>query len=147
MKSEPAAFGIADLQKRKTSFWDGVRNYQVRNMFRDEFGVGDRALFYHSSCGEIGVAGEMEVVSEAEVDLTQFDAESEYFDQKSKTDAPPWLGVKVRFVAAFPTVVTLAQLRTNPKLSGMAILQRGNRLSVVPLKKAEFEEVLKMAGQ
>ncbi len=144
MKSEPDAYGITDLEKDRQTFWDGVRNYQVRNMFRDEFRVGDRALFYHSSCDTVGVAGEMEVVSEAKPDQTQFDKKSEYYDPKSTKDNPRWLGVEVKYTQTFEAVITLDELRNNPRLANLRILKPGNRLSVIPITKTEYNAVLKM---
>lgn len=145
MKSEPDAFGIDDLKAKGEATWDGVRNFQVRNMMRDLMSVGDRALFYHSSCKDVGVAGEMEIVSAAFPDATQFDKKSEYYDVKSKAESPQWLAVEVRYVKTFPRLVTLAELRGDPALAQLRILERGNRLSITEVSKKEFERIVKLA--
>ena len=145
MKSEPSEFSINDLKKVGTEPWDGVRNYQVRNMFRDEFRVGDSALFYHSNCAEIGVVGEMEVVSEAYPDPTQFDLNSDHYDQKSDPEQPRWLLVDVQFTKKYPCVVTLAELKANPRFSDMPLVQKGNRLSVMPITKQHYQAITKLA--
>ncbi len=142
MKSEPSAFGIADLAAKKEAFWDGIRNYQVRNLLRDEMRVGDRALFYHSSCSLVGVAGEMRIAGVATVDQTQFDPKSEYYDAKSSPAAPRWLGVPVHYERTFPHLVTLYELRREPSLTGLRILARGNRLSVTQVTRGEFERIV-----
>lgn len=146
MKSEPAVFGIADLQAKKISIWDGIRNYQVRNLLRDVFAVGDKALFYHSSCEHVGVAGEMEVVRAAYPDPTQFDKDSHYYDAKSPTDTPRWLAVDVRYGSTFSKLVTLASLRADPKLAQLHVLERGNRLSVTVVTKAEYEYIVTLGN-
>lgn len=143
-KSEPEAFSIADLAKKGEALWDGVRNYQVRNLLRDEVQVGDRALFYHSSTKEVGVVGEMEVVGEAVPDPLQFDPKSQYYDPKSTKVAPRWLAVTVRYVRTFPHLVPLSLLRTDPVLSGMRILERGNRLSITAVTKAEYDRIVQL---
>ena len=145
MKSEPTEFSITDLARVKTEPWDGIRNYQVRNMFRDMFAVGDRALFYHSNAEEIGVVGEMEVVSEAYPDPTQFDPDNSHFDAKSSPDKPRWLLVEVQFVAAFPRTVTLAELKQQPQFADLPIVQKGNRLSVVELSQQQYNAIVKIA--
>jgi predicted RNA-binding protein with PUA-like domain len=146
MKSEPSAFSIADLEKKGQAFWDGIRNYQVRNMLRDEMRVGDRALFYHSSAGsETGVVGVMEIVSEACPDNTQFDQKSKYYDEKSDRKNPRWLGVEVRFVEKLPRLVTLTELKEEAILADMPLVQKGNRLSIMPLAKIQYERILKIA--
>lgn len=147
MKSEPAAFGINDLEHLGESPWDGVRNYQVRNMMRDQMRVGDRALFYHSSTKEVGVAGEMEIVSEAFVDPTQFDKKSQYYDDKSTRENPRWLAVMVRHVRTYPKVVALSELRRDPALVKLRILERGNRLSVTEVTQKEYERIVTLAGK
>lgn len=144
MKSEPDAFSIDNLKQAKTQFWDGVRNYQVRNMFRDEMKVGDRAFFYHSSCKEIGIVGEMEVIKAAEVDPTQFDPKSDYFDPSSKNDAPRWLGPTVKFVEKFKRILTLEEIKKQPRLQKLMIVEKGNRLSVTKISKAEYLELKKL---
>lgn len=146
MKSEPEVFGIDHLKKKKIATWDGVRNYQVRNLLRDEVRVGDRALFYHSSTKDVGVVGEMEVVGEAFPDPLQFDSKSEYYDKGSKKELPRWLAVKVKYVRTFPRLVSLAELRTDPTLASMRILRRGNRLSITAVTEKEYERIVKLGG-
>ncbi len=146
MKSEPSCYSIDDLKKDKIEKWDGVRNYQVRNMMRDDMKVGDRALFYHSNAGTMtGVVGEMEVVREAYPDPTQFDPKSEHPDPKSTPDNPRWLCVDVKYVSSFPKVVSLLEMKLDPKFQDMPVLRRGNRLSVMPISKKHYEHVLKLA--
>ncbi len=146
MKSEPSVYGIADLERERRTSWGGVRNYQVRNMFRDQFARGDLAFFYHSSCEEPGVVGTMEVAGAAYPDPTQFDPESEYFDPRSRPEDPPWLAVDVRFKARFGRPVGLELLRAEPALAGLLILRRGNRLSVTPVEPAEARAIQGLAG-
>ena len=128
MKSEPSVYGIDDLEKGRRTSWGGVRNYQVRNMFRDDFAKGDLAFFYHSSCDEPGIFGTMMVASPAYADPTQFERMSDYFDPKSRPETPTWLAVDVRFKRRFPRPLSLDVLRQHQELAGMQILRRGNRL-------------------
>jgi predicted RNA-binding protein with PUA-like domain len=144
LKSEPQEFGIDDLQRVGEQVWDGVRNYQVRNFFRDIMKPGDRALFYHSSCKDVGVAGEMEIVAPAEVDPTQFDTKSKYYDPKSTKDSPRWLGPKVRFVSKFNKFVPLSTIRADKRFADMILLRTGNRLSAFPVTKAEYNALVKL---
>jgi len=146
MKSEPDEFSIDDLAraKNRSTPWFGVRNYQARNFMRDQMKVGDRAFFYHSSCPEPGIAGICEVSAPAYPDATQFERKSPYFDAKSTKDAPRWVNVDVRFVEK-TRLVSLAELRADPALARMRILQRGNRLSVTPVDPAEWAHVVKLA--
>ena len=145
MKSEPNEFSVTDLKQVGVEPWDGGRNYQVRNMFRDEFKIGDKALFYHSNCTEIGVVGEMEVVSEAYPDPTQFDPKSDHYDPKAKPDNPRWLLVDVQFVAIFPRTVTLEELKNNDTFSNLPLVQKGNRLSVMPITKRHYQAITRLA--
>ncbi len=138
MKSEPSEFGITDLEQKGESLWDGIRNYQVRNLIRDVMRVGDRALFYHSSCKEVGVVGEMEIVGAPLPDPTQFDPKSHYYDPKSPRENPRWLAIPVRHISTWPRTVTLAELRANPALKNMTILKAGNRLSITEISKEEY---------
>ena len=143
LKSEPDVFGIDDLAHApsRTTGWEGVRNYQARNMLRDDFRQGDRAFFYHSSCAVPGVAGVVEVVREAYPDPTQFDATSEYYDAGSTRAAPRWFSVDVQLEKRIEPVITLPELREHAAgaLREMLILKRGNRLSVTPLTAAEWQ--------
>jgi predicted RNA-binding protein with PUA-like domain len=140
MKSEPDVFGIDHLAAapRKTTAWWGVRNYQARNFMRDDMRVGDLAFFYHSSCGEPGIAGIMRVSKRAYPDATQFDPRSEYFDAKSTREAPRWVNVDVTLVRK-TRLLPIHELRTYPRLADMRLLQRGNRLSITPVTQAEWD--------
>jgi predicted RNA-binding protein with PUA-like domain len=144
MKSEPSEFSIHDLELKGESLWDGIRNYQVRNLIRDVMRVGDRAFFYHSSCKEVGVAGEMEIVGEPVPDPTQFDPKSHYYDSKSPRENPRWLAIPVRHIATWGRVVSLAELRQEPKLQNLTILKTGNRLSITEITKEEYMLLKKM---
>ena len=146
MKSEPDVFGIDHLyaEKRKTDHWDGIRNYQARNFMRDDMRKGDLSFFYHSNCDEPGIVGIMEIVKQAYVDHTQFDANEKYFDPKSKPDNPRWLMVDVKFKEKFKQTISLKALKANPKLTDMRLVQKGNRLSIMPVTKKEWEIINKM---
>jgi predicted RNA-binding protein with PUA-like domain len=144
LKSEPQEFGIDDLKRVGEQVWDGVRNYQVRNSFRDIMQAGDMALFYHSSCKEVGVVGEMEIVLPAEVDPTQFDSKSKYYDPKSSKESPRWLGPKVRFVSKFNKLVPLAEIRADERFAKMILLRVGNRLSAFQVTKTEYNSLVKL---
>ena len=144
MKSEPDVFSIDHLQKKQVEPWTGVRNYQARN-FMKEMKRGDQVLFYHSSADHVGVAGLMEVAREAYPDPTQFDKKSEYFDEKATKEKPRWEMVDVQFLEKFKQLVTLAELRAEPKLAGLILLQKGTRLSVIPVEKNHFQLIQKMS--
>jgi predicted RNA-binding protein with PUA-like domain len=145
-KSEPEEFGIDDLKKKrsKTEHWDGVRNYQARNFMRDDMKIGDQGFFYHSNCDVPGIVGIVEVVKEGYVDHTAFDPDDKHYDPKSDPDKPRWFMVDVKFVERFPDTISLQQLKTNPKLADMRLVQKGNRLSVMPVEKKEWTAILKM---
>lgn len=147
MKSEPSVYGIDDLRRDKRTSWGGVRNYQVRNMFRDDFAKGDLAFFYHSSCAEPGIVGTMKVLGKAYPDPSQFDPESEYFDSRSRPESPAWLAVDVQFQRRYPRPLSLDVLRRHPALEGMLILRRGNRLSVTPVTDDEAQFILSLAAE
>ena len=144
MKSEPTVFGIDHLAgaPRQTTSWDGVRNYQVRNMLRDDVRQGDQAFFYHSGCAVPGIAGIVNIVSAAHPDATAFDPSSEYYDAKSTFAEPIWYSVDVELAQRFATLVTLPQLRGEKALKSMKLLQRGNRLSITPVRAAEWVHIL-----
>lgn len=142
MKTEPDAFSIDDLARVGTEPWTGVRNYQARNYMRDGMQPGDGVLFYHSSCAEPGVAGLAEVAGDAYPDPTQFDRKSPYFDPLSRREQPRWMLVDVRFKRRLARTITLAELKAQPRLDGFALLQRGNRLSVLPVSKAQWTAIL-----
>lgn len=147
MKTEPGVYSIDDLKRDGKTYWEGVRNYQARNFIRDEMRPGDKVLFYHSSTTPPGVAGLAEVVSEAYPDPTQFDEASPFFDPKATESEPRWFLVEVRAVRALPRLVSLAEMKGDPALSEMRLVQRGNRLSVMPVREAEYGRVLELAGQ
>lgn len=144
MKSEPSVFGIDDLAKRpkQTEPWDGVRNYQARNMMRDEMQPGDQAFFYHSNCEMPGIVGLMEIVSAGYPDFTAFDPKHRYYDPKSDPDKPRWFLVDVRLQRKFKETIALSLLREKKPLANMKILQRGSRLSITPVTKKEWEYIL-----
>jgi predicted RNA-binding protein with PUA-like domain len=146
MKSEPDVFSFEDLKKRpkQTEPWNGVRNYQARNFMRDEMKEGDLVLFYHSSCEVPGVAGIAKVSSAPYPDVTQFDKKSEYYDPKATKEVPRWFLVDVSFAEDLRTHVSLETLKNQKDLSEMRLLQRGNRLSILPVTKAEFELIRKL---
>ena len=141
MKTEPDEFSIDDLAKRKVEPWTGVRNYQARNFIR-EMEAGDGVLFYHSSCEVPGVAGIAEVAATAYPDPTQFDKKSDYYDAASKREEPRWSLVDVKFKRKLKRVIPLAELKDRNELEGFALLARGNRLSVLPVSKPQWDFIL-----
>jgi predicted RNA-binding protein with PUA-like domain len=145
MKTEPEVFSIDDLQRDGVTAWTGVRNYQARN-FMKAMAVGDRVLVYHSSCAVPGVAGLAEVSRAAFPDASQFDRAGAYFDPRATREKPVWACVEVRFARKFKGVVALDVLRQAPALKGMLVLKRGMRLSVQPVDRAHFDQVLALAG-
>ncbi len=142
MKSEPDVYGIDDLERDGREPWDGVRNYQARNMMRDDMRIGDPVFFYHSNCKEPGIVGIAKVASEAYPDPTQFDPESRYYDPKSSEDSPRWMLVDVEFVRKLKRTITLAELRAHPGLDGMILTRKGNRLSITPVEKPHWDLIL-----
>jgi predicted RNA-binding protein with PUA-like domain len=149
MKSEPGSFSWTDLERepRQTTCWDGVRNYQARNLLRDEIQVGDGVLFYHSSADPTAVVGTAKVVRAGYPDPSQFDRRSRYHDPKSSKDAPRWYAVDIRAEKALARPVTLEAMRATPALKKMRLLQRGNRLSVLPVTAAEWRTVTKLGAR
>ncbi|ABE29471.1 EVE domain-containing protein [Paraburkholderia xenovorans] len=147
LKSEPSEFGIDDLAQssKQTAPWTGIRNYQARNFLRDESSVGDLAFFYHSSCPQPGIAGLMLIASKAYADPTQFDQSSPYFDLKSTDEKPRWTAVDVKLVKK-TRLLGLDEMRRVDELSGMRLLARGNRLSVMPVSVTEFDAICKILG-
>lgn len=147
LKSEPDCFSIEDLKAspKGTTFWDGVRNYQARNMLRDDLKVGDGVLFHHSNADPPGIAGLAEVVRAGYPDFTAWDADHEHYDPKSKQDEPTWYMVDIRHVRTFRTPLTLPELKEVKALAGMELLRRGSRLSVQPVTEAEWKTILKLA--
>ena len=144
MKSEPDAFSIDDLQAmpKKTEHWDGVRNYQARNMMRDQMKKGDLIFFYHSSCKRPGIVGIAQVVREGYPDDTAFDPASRYYDPKSDPDNPRWYRVDVKFKRKLKRILSLEELKTMPELEGMSLLQKGSRLSIMPVTAEHWEAIL-----
>lgn len=147
MKTEPTTYSIDDLEREsnQTTCWEGVRNYQARNLLRDDIQEGDRVLFYHSACKEPAVVGTAVVSRPGYPDSHAFDKRSKYYDAKSDPDNPRWYMVDVKLEQKFDAPVTLASLREKASLKEMVLLQKGSRLSVQPVKKKEFDIVLKMA--
>lgn len=143
MKSEPSECSIDDALAARdaTVPWFGVRNFQARNFMRNEMGVGDGVLFYHSSCAVPGIAGVAEVASAAYPDPTQFDSSSPYFDAASRAEKPRWYLVDVKALYKVE-VFTLAQMRETPELQDMRVLRRGNRLSITPVEPAHWKHLL-----
>ncbi len=144
MKSEPDAYSIDDLERDRREPWDGIRNYQARNMMRDDMRVGDEIFFYHSSCKEPGIVGIARVASEPYPDPTQFDPESRYFDPKSDPDDPRWCLVDVEFVRRLARTITLTELKDQPELDGLLVARRGNRLSIMPVSSAHWARILEL---
>jgi len=149
MKSEPDAFGINDLYNKpnQTEHWDGVRNYQARNMMRDAMKLSDQVFFYHSNCEQPGIVGIMEVVKEGYPDFTAFDPDDAHFDPKSDPDKPRWMMVDVRFVKTLSRTISLRELKARPELVNMAVVRPGNRLSIMPVSANEWQFILGLEQQ
>jgi predicted RNA-binding protein with PUA-like domain len=146
MKSEPSEFSIDDLAQRPDQMepWDGVRNYQARNMMRDDMKVGDSIFFYHSNCDVPGIVGVAQVKSEAYPDPTAIDPRHKHHDPKSQPDKPPWVMVDVGFVRKLSRTITLVELKDKPELEGLALVRRGNRLSVMPVTENQWHFILEL---
>src|SRR5262245_32307000 len=146
MKSEPTAFSIDDLinSANHITHWEGVRNYQARNMMRDQMKPGDLAFFYHSNCEPPGIVGIVEIVKRAHADFTAFDPKSKYYDAKSAAEKPRWFMVDVRFKSKFKHMIPLQDLKQNPVLKAMTLLKRGNRLSITPVTQSEWLAIMEM---
>lgn len=147
-KSEPDVFSIQDLSTspKKTTFWDGVRNYQARNYLRDTVKLGDRVLFYHSNSDPLEIAGTAEVVKTGYPDHTAFDPQDPHYDPKSDPEQPTWYMVDIKLLQIFPQSVTRQQLQDADGTAGMLVLKRGMRLSIQPVTAAEWQAVHKLAG-
>ena len=145
MKSEPEVFSIDDLARspKQTTSWDGVRNYQARKFMR-AMKVGDQILFYHSNANPPSVVGIAEVVKTAYPDATQFDKRDSHYDPASSPDQPRWDMVDIRFVRKFLAPLSLDLLRAKPSLKGMELLRKGSRLSVQPVRAAEWNEIIRL---
>jgi predicted RNA-binding protein with PUA-like domain len=146
IKSEPGEFSIDDLaaQNKQTTHWDGVRNYQARNMIRDEMHSGDRVFFYHSNTDEPGIVGVAEVVREAYADFTAFDGKDKHFDAKSDPNNPRWFMVDIQLVCKLKRIITLTELKDNKQLTELPLVKRGNRLSVMPVTKKQWDLILSL---
>jgi predicted RNA-binding protein with PUA-like domain len=146
MKSEPSVYSIDDLERDGRTHWDGVRNYQARNLMRDQMQKGDKVLFYHSNAAPPGVVGIAEVVREGYPDFTAWDKQSHYYDPKSTEDSPRWFMVDVAFVEKLKRIVSLQEIKAEPRLSSMLLVKR-SRLSVQPVQADEYEVILEMSRQ
>ena len=142
MKSEPDAYSIDDLERDGREMWDGIRNYQARNMMRDDMAIGDEVFFYHSNCKVPAIVGISRIVSEPYPDPTQFDPDSKYYDPKSDPEDPRWCLVDVEFVRKLEQPITLAELKEHPGLDGMILTRRGNRLSIMPVSDKHWDLIL-----
>ncbi len=144
MKNEPEDYSIDDLKRDKVEPWDGIRNYQVRNMIRDEMMIGDQAFFYHSNCEVPGIYGLMTINSKAYPDHTAFDKKAKYYDPKSKKENPTWLMVDVKYKRKLKKVISLTELKKHKLLSTMRVVQKGNRLSITKVAEKEWNFILKL---
>ena len=144
MKSEPDAYSIDDLERDGTEPWDGIRNYQARNMMRDDMRVGDDVFFYHSNTKEPGIVGLAKIVSEPYPDHTQFDPDSKYYDPKSDPDNPRWLLRDVQFVRKLERNISLTELKAQTGLDDFILLRKGNRLSIMPVSKKHWNKILRL---
>jgi predicted RNA-binding protein with PUA-like domain len=146
MKSEPEVFGIDHLKSRprKTEHWDGVRNYQARNMMRDEMKKGDLVFFYHSNCAEPGIVGIMKVVREGYPDHTAFDPQQKYYDPKSDPDNPRWYMVDVQYQRNTRRLISLAELKQHKELQDCPLVRKGNRLSIMPITRQQWDLILQL---
>jgi len=145
MKSEPDVFGIDHMEKAGVEPWDGIRNYAARNYMRDEMQIGDKVFFYHSNAKPMAIVGTMEVASEPYPDPTQFDPKAKYFDAKSKESDPKWHLVDVKFIQKFKTPVTREAMKEESALDDMELF-RLSRLSITPVREAEWKKIIEMAG-
>jgi len=144
MKSEPDAYSIDDLERDRREMWDGIRNYQARNMMRDDMRIGDEIFFYHSNCKEPAIVGVAKVASRPYPDPTQFDPDSRYFDPKSSKADPRWVLVDVEFVRRLDRAIPLSELKQQPGLDGMILTRRGNRLSIMPVSDEHRDLILNL---
>lgn len=144
IKSEPSDYSIDDMERDKKEFWEGVRNYQARNILRDQMKCGDLAIFYHSNAKPPGAAGVVKVCTEGYPDHTSWDPNTKYYDPKSTEENPIWYMVDFSFVEKFKTFLPLPLLKETPGLEKMLLLKRGMRLSVQPVTKKEFDLITRM---
>lgn len=143
MKTEPDGFSIDDLARVGREPWDGVRNYQARNFMRDAMRVGDEVFIYHSACKVPGIAGIGRVASDSYPDPTQFDPDSKYFDAGSKPEEPRWWLVDIEYVRTLGRLVSLSELKDMPAMEDSPLVRRGNRLSILPVTRSQWQAVLK----
>ncbi len=146
LKTEPTEYSIDDLKRDKVTSWFGVRNYQARNIIRDDIKIGDLCVIYHSSCKIPAAVGLGKVVKEAYPDRTQFDPQSDYFDIGSSVTNPRWMSVDIAFVEKFTQPLSLTRMRTIDSLSDMRLLTRGNRLSILPITLKHFKKILELSN-
>ena len=144
MKSEPDVYSIDDLERDGREMWDSIRNYQARNMMRDDMRIGDEIFFYHSNCKEPGIVGITRVASEPYPDPIQFDETSRYFDPKSTKENPRWILVDVEFVRKLSRNITLAEIKAEKSLEDMILTRKGNRLSIMPVEKTHWDKILSL---
>jgi predicted RNA-binding protein with PUA-like domain len=143
-KSEPNEYSIDDLKRDKVTHWDGVRNYQARNTMREQMAKGDLGFFYHSNCAQPGIVGLLSIVREGYPDHTAFDREDPHFDPKSDPAAPRWFMVDVRYKRKLKRTITLKELKEHAELSDLALVRKGNRLSVMPVSAAHWDYILSL---
>jgi len=142
MKSEPEAYSIKDLQNEQVTLWDGIRNYQARNFMRS-MKIGDQAFFYHSNTKPPGIVGLMEIIETNLVDPFQFDKSSKYYDKKSMRENPRWDCVKTKYICEFKNMITLKELSETYTSEELTLVRKGNRLSIMPIKKDIAKQLLK----
>ena len=145
MKSEPDVFGIDDLERVGVEPWEGVRNYQARNMMRDDMKKGDLAFFYHSNTKVPGIVGVLRIHREGYPDAAAFDPEHTYYDPKSDPDKPRWYRVDVAFENQFDEVIPLSWLKEQPELADCPLVRKGNRLSIMPITDQQWHFIMKQA--
>lgn len=146
LKSEPNAYSIDDLARDGQTFWDGVRNFQARNLLRDDFAVGDQVLFYHSNVQPMAIVGQAEVVQAGYPDFTAWDPKSHHPDPRSTPEQPIWYMVDIRFTQKFNHPLTLNVAKTDPQLDGLMLTKRGSRLSVQSVSEAHFKRILELCA-
>lgn len=146
MKSEPNVYSIDHLKADKKTLWDSIRNYQARNFMMKDMKLGDEILFYHSNAKPPGIVGIAKVSKKAQVDPTQFDKKSKYYDEKSTKENPRWHCVEVSYVKHLPNTISLNDIKLSTKLKDMLVIKRGMRLSIQPVSEKDYKTILKMSG-
>jgi predicted RNA-binding protein with PUA-like domain len=146
MKSEPDVFSIDQLEKDKTTWWSGVRNYQARNFMMKDMKPGELVLFYHSNATPPGIAGLAKISKAAAPDELQFDKKSEYYDPKATREKPIWFCVEVQFKSKFKNYISLQELRENSELADLMVIKKGQRLSIQPVDQKHFDVISKLGG-